>query len=382
MYLKTVKREKSLKKNSYKEGKATVYFDKEVFLNPHARLSRELSVAVVKAVGKKGMRLADPTAATGIRGIRYALETPVKDITLVDINRQAYLAARRNAKANGISCKIINDDIQHFCNVSKEHFDIIDLDPFGGVTPYVHDILRMCRDGTYFFATATDTAVLCGSKKSACIRLYDAVPMHNHLCHEGGIRILLGYIARHAAAYGFGIEPLLSVTYRTYMRVFTKLYHGSEKATAAIKNLGYAYYCQNCGLTRTSMTEFPDMLECPACGSRLIISGKMWLGRLFDENVRDKSLSNINDSGLDGENRRLISLMKEELDIPMYYHVPTITKMLGIGSVSPHEVVKWLHAHGFKASLTHIHDSSVKSDCTIEDMKRCITSISKSAMRR
>ncbi len=375
MCLKTVK--KTGKGNSYSEGKATVRHGKDVFLNPHARLSRELSVAVVKMIGKKGMMLLDPTAATGIRGIRYALETPVKDVTLVDINRHAYLGAKMNMKANKVRGRIVNDDIQHFANAADEHFDIIDLDPFGGVTPYMHDMLRMCRDDTYLFVTATDTAVLCGAKKNACVRLYDAVPMHNHLCHETGVRILLGYVARQAAAFGFGIEPLMSFTYRTYMRVFVRLHHGSENADASIKNMGYAYYCQGCGLTRHSVSEFPDMLECPSCKGRLTIAGRMWAGRLFDDKTR-KGLAGVEDLDIGGEGRRLVSLMREELDIPLYYHIPTITKMLGVGSVSPYEVMKWLEEHGFVASLTHMHGSSVKSDCSIDDIKRCLSSIRKS----
>lgn len=379
--MKTVSGKKRSNRDSYSEGRATISYDKEVFLNPHARLSRELSVAVVKAIGKKGMRLLDPTAATGIRGMRYALETPVKDITLVDINRHAFLAAKRNVNASKMHAKVINDDIQHFCNETEEHFDIIDLDPFGGVTPYVHDLLRLCRDGTYFFATSTDTAVLCGSKKNACIRLYDAVPMHNHLCHEVGIRILLGYVARQAAALGFGVEPIMSMTYRTYMRVFVRLRHGAEKAASSIRNMGYAYYCQKCGFTRTSTSEFPDMLTCPECDGMLTTAGKMWLGNLFDENIR-KGMPQIDEEGLGGDNRRLASLMREELDMPMYYHIPTVTKMLGIGSVSPYEVVKWLNGHGFKASFTHMHDSAIKSDCGIQDIKKCLAAIRKASAKK
>ena len=61
----------------YKEGKAKVYNTENAFLNPVAMASRDISVAFVKTFEVKDKAL-DATAATGIRGIRYALEAGVR----------------------------------------------------------------------------------------------------------------------------------------------------------------------------------------------------------------------------------------------------------------------------------------------------------------
>ena len=245
----------------YEEGRAKIRFIGEAFLNPEAMFSRDLSVALVNGFANRSTKILDPTAATGIRGIRYFLETKSKEVTMLDMNKNAYEAAKKNTKSNKVKAKVLNLSIQEFVNTTKSKFDVIDFDPFGSVAPNVYDLLKASSGGGYLFLTATDTAVLCGAQERACRKIYDANPMHNELCHEVGIRILIGYVARAAMQFNYGIEVILAVSYAHYMRVFLKLRYGEESSHDSIKELGYAYHCNKCGFNSTEKGFFPFQLH-------------------------------------------------------------------------------------------------------------------------
>jgi tRNA (guanine26-N2/guanine27-N2)-dimethyltransferase len=83
--------------------------------------------------------------------------------------------------------------------------------------------MKIAGNGTELMVTATDTAVLCGADREACMRLYDSRPIHNELCHESGMRTMVGYIARTAAQFNFGIKVALSFSYMHYIRAFVRL---------------------------------------------------------------------------------------------------------------------------------------------------------------
>lgn len=78
--------------------KAERIYDAPVFYNPVMSLNRDISVLAVKVLGPK--RVLDALSATGIRGIRYALETPAEEVWLNDISEEAYGLMKKNASLN------------------------------------------------------------------------------------------------------------------------------------------------------------------------------------------------------------------------------------------------------------------------------------------
>ncbi len=217
----------------YKEGSAMILRHENAFLNPKGRASREISLGIAKLIYKGG-EILDATAATGIRGIEYSAQLGAK-VTMLEINKTVYEELNENLKynyENGVikkeNVQALNESFQRFANTTEKKFEIIDIDPFGGAAPYVYDAMKLVSDSSYLFVTATDVAVLCGAHRNACLKLYGAVPMHNEFCHEVGIRILLGYIAKIAAQFNYGIVPVISLYYAHYMRVFVRLEHGAK----------------------------------------------------------------------------------------------------------------------------------------------------------
>jgi len=363
----------------YKEGKAIIKYTGKSFLNPNAVLSRDISVAFVSAFAKRNTKILDSTAATGIRGIRYYLESPSKSVTFLEMNKGAFSSLKRNITYNKVKLKASNESIQEYANSTEVKFDIIDLDPFGGVSPYVHDLMKISKDGTILMITATDGAVLCGADFKACMKNYDARPMHNELCHEVGMRILIGYVARVAAQFNFGIEVLASFDYMHYMRIFVMLRHGANKVEGSIRKVGYVNYCSNCLNRGIEFSAIPYTNKCSICGSRVDISGKAWLGGISDRGTIYSMLEAMQKGSkmFDSKSIDMAMRLSKELDIPLYYSIPALTKKMKIGAVSPERLMEKLRKKGFLASRTHMENHAIKTTAGIKTLKSCILAVSK-----
>ncbi len=354
----------------YKEGRAAIRQGK-AFLNPKAKMLRDLSIALLNSTANKNSKILDATSGTGIRAIRYFLETKAKEITILDMNKDAYNSTKLNIKENKVKANALNESLQEFANKEKHQFDFIDVDPFGGLSPYIYDIMKMSRNGTILMLTATDTAVLCGAHESACIRIYGSKPMHNELCHETGIRILVNYVLGIAAQFNYGIEVLFSISYAHYMRIFIRLKYGSANSLASIKNTGYAYYCASCGFRKTEKRLLPKNTMCNCCKSEMMISGRMWLGSLYNANITAKMLAYFK-KHYDETETSALEMIKNEADIPLFYSIPKTTRMMHTVSISPTEVISRLKELGYTATRTHFDYDSVKTNADINIIKNCI----------
>ncbi len=346
-----------------REGAATLKVGNGVFYNPRMSKLRDISVIFLKASGLRKARLLDTTAATGVRGIRYKLESRVGEVTMLDINDSAYRNARSNARLNRISARVMGKSLQEFAGSAHEAFDIIDIDPFGSPAPMVHDALKVSHNGTLLMVTATDTATLCGAEASACLRIYGSKPIHNELCHESSVRILLSFIAREAAQFNFGIVPLLSIADMHYVRVFLSLERGAKAAAESADTSGFLSYCDRChnfsfkkGIAAIAGT------KCGNCKAKMRVYGPMWLGDTRDKALVSKMLK-ISGS-YPRESRGLLETINGELDIPFFYSIPKMTSRLGLGSISPDLVAKAL-GKTHSVSRTHFEKDSLKTTASV-----------------
>ena len=356
------------------EGKARVQFEQGVFFNPKMKQLRDISVAFLNSVDVGEGKVVDATAASGVRGIRYYLETKCNDVTFVDIDPNACAAIRKNMKMSKAKGRVVSQSFQDFANTCDEKFDVVDIDPFGTPTPFVYDALKLCKSGTVLMVTATDTAVLCGAQRLACTKMYASVPLHNELCHEAGLRILINYVLRNAAQYDFGIEVLLSIADMHYMRVFIKLDRGAKKAFESIKEVGFADYCNDCRSFKVAKGLAPgDLGKCDYCHAQLERAGPMWLGKLREESVI-KSIAMDRDGVLDDYGARLVGRIDSELDVPFFYSVPKLTRYLKIGSVSAEDVIREL-AKSHKVTHTVFDSFGFKTDANISQVIKAVKKV-------
>ncbi|MDE1823958.1 MAG: methyltransferase [Candidatus Micrarchaeota archaeon] len=357
--------------DSIKEGKASINAGNGVFFNPKMKKLRDMSVLFVKALNKKQpASFLDCTAATGVRAIRYAKEAGIRNITTIDMNKDAYKSMRKNLSANNVKAKALNMSIQEYANTTTEKFDIIDLDPFGTPSPHVFDVMKISKDGTALMITATDTAVLCGAHEAACMKTYGSKPMHNELCKESGIRILLNFISRNAAVFNFGAEPLLSISDMHYMRVFVRLSAGAKEALASIKENGFACFCGSCRNFSLSKGIAPKLSpKCANCSKAMEPYGPMWLGKLQSKEMIGKMLKLVNDPY---EGEKELRMMQGELDMPFFYSIPRMTKSLHMSSVSPEAVRMRLEKMGIAATRTQFDKDALKTTGTVSEVIKAI----------
>lgn len=360
----------------YKEGSASIKYTKDSFLNPEGRVSRDISAAFVSALAEKNSSILDSTSATGIRGIRYYLEGASGKVTFLEMNKNSFSSTKKNVIFNKVKGTVLNKSIQEFANTTRDRFDFIDLDPFGGVTPYVYDLMKISRGGTYLMVTATDTAVLCGADHKACVRLYDARPMHNELCQEVALRLLIGYITRIAAQFNLGVDVKFSFSHLHYMRVFVRLVHGTAAASNSVRELGYAYYCNGCLYRSVHKSTLPEVGKCKVCGGVLETAGKIWLGDLYQKSTVElmaaKMENGVSTGRFDVKSLEFFNRLASEFDYPLFYSISRLTKKMAIGAVSPNLVIGRLVKRGYNASKTHLGKNAIKTDAELEVIKRCI----------
>ena len=355
-----------------REGSATLKIGDGVFYNPKMSKLRDVSVIFLRAMGLKRAKLLDATAATGIRGIRYCLESGIADTTMLDINPKAYRNARSNARLNKIKAHVIGESLQEFAGSSHDAFDVIDIDPFGSPAPMVHDALKLSKDGTLMMITATDTATLCGAEGPACLRIYGSMPMHNELCHESSVRILLSFVAREAAQFNFGIEPLLSIADMHYVRVFLRLRRGAAQATESVKASGFAACCSRCHAFAFKKGIAQSVLEkCVNCGAEMRAYGPMWLGNLKDQGT---VVGMLKESRAYPETSAdFVRGLSDELDIQFFYSVSKITSYLKTGSVPMQQVIDALGKR-HRVSRTQFDNYSLKTDASLREVIKAVKS--------
>jgi len=354
--------------------KAGRIYDAPVFYNPLMALNRDISVLVLRVL--KPEKALDALSATGIRGIRYLLETPVKEVWLNDISREAFELMVKNLSLNlgsprealsdgrvafrGEKTAFANlDDANRLMAEKFRYFDFLDLDPFGSPVEFLDTALRSVKRRGVLALTATDTGVLCGAYKHACLRKYLAEPIRGELCHEAGLRILIGTAVRYAAKYDLGVEVLLAYYRDHYFRAFLKLSSGARKADRSLARLGYLWQERNGRFTY----EEGFLPEKPGA------AGPMWLGPLKDEGFSKELDNELKE--FEPAHKKTVEFTRtliEELDVPFHYDTHALARRNGLEVRKVSVVIERLRERGYSATRTHFSPTAIKTDAPFEEV--------------
>jgi len=380
-----------------KEGSVRVRTAEGAFYNPHMEFSRDISSLAVAALdgmlpdGER-LRICDGMSATGVRGIRYALENKnVEAVTFVDMDKAACELVEANAKSNGLQdfaafsgpqFRVVEDDINHHLYRGGEKFNFVELDPFGSPVPFIRSALLNLRASKHGFlsATATDTAVLCGAHQKACLINYQAKPLHTFFCHEAAVRILAGHIVRVAAPLHIGIRPLMLLSKRHYVKGIFEAKKSASAALDSMNNLGYVSFCPKCLTVKTMNKPFLSPV-CAECGAGAdgstapIWGGPMWLGELHDSGVIDRMRKANSERQYKNrvEIANMLMLMKGEIGMPAFYY--------DVHSVADHfkrmpkpfdRIVSELQDKGFAVARTHFNELALKTDAPASTVRDAV----------
>jgi len=345
-----------------------------VFYNPVMEMNRDFAVLALQAypaeVGKE-LSVCEPLAGCGVRGVRFAVEVEsVKRVVLNDINPKAFKLIKFNVEENKLKEKVTVQNIDAnllFSNYAapRKRFDYIDVDPFGSPAPYMENSVRALKSGGLLALTSTDLAPLCGVHPKACIRKYGAKPLRTEYCHELAVRILLGSLAKAAAKHDVGIQPVFSYYADHYIRTYTRIFHGAQKADKSLKEMGYIYHCFRCLHRETIKGIFNlEKRKCPECGNKMEVAGPLWIGKTTHKEYCKKLLEELEKMKFKNEKRmrKILNLILGEIDgPPTYFDVGEISDKFGCLTPSPKKAVEKLREEGFFATLTHFKSTGIRT---------------------
>ncbi|MDT7861102.1 MAG: tRNA (guanine(26)-N(2))-dimethyltransferase [Saccharolobus sp.] len=343
-----------------------------VFYNPKMIFNRDLSVIVVSVVKPKV--IVDALSATGVRGIRYYIESwKSEELILNDKNPEAIKLIQLNLKYNNIEeAKVYNRDANSLLYEIKA--DYVDIDPFGSPAPFIlSSISSIIRNGIAAF-TATDLSPLEGSFKLSCRRKYDAINFKLSSSKEIGIRILIGKIIREAAILEKTVYPLFLFYADYYYRLFLKVDKGAKKADKnIINNLKYFGECPKCGYQQFLQDNCKTL--CPKCGTEMIIVGPLYSGPLIDSEFIRLLIEAYEKftyiSTFDRVKKLLNLISNESKYTSVYYKLDKLASKLKLPKLP--SIANVLECLG-QASRTHFDPKGIKTDKEYEEIIKCLKS--------
>lgn len=377
-----------------REGSVTIIIPKlevksptkaPVFYNPKMELNRDISVIFLQSFQKKLSReltVCEPLTGCGVRGARFASEvTGLKKIVINDINPKASTLAKLNVKKFKEIVEVHNKDANMLLtefSTPNQRFDYIDIDPFGSPVPYILYTLKALRKDGVLAATATDMAPLCGVHSKACFRHYGAKPLRTEYCHELAIRILYGFIAVTAARIDLAVKPLLCHSTDHYIRIYTQIFRGAEKADESLSKLGYVYHCFKCLNRKVDFETFPNKkMNCENCKAPMDFAGPLWLGELHDMEIVKEVIKEVSHRKKLGQKRRVEKILQKILGEikapPTYYVLNHFCDFLNVQTPPYLEVLRKIHTLGYRVIQTHFNPQGIKTDIPLERFRSIFT---------
>ncbi len=306
-----------------------------VFYNREMVFNRDSTIFLLHNIRVKNA--LDALAATGVRGLRIAREIGMS-VTINDSNPDAYRIIKMNVEMNDVDAEIVNRDANSL--MAERRFDYVDIDPFGTPVPFIDMSLRCAR---IIGISATDTATLSGRKKKIETRYLAKIDrmMGNH---EIGIRVLLGYIARMAARFDLGIEPILSFWWKHSYRVYVRLRKGMKYARKSLETV--------------KMTE---------------LGGPLWVGDIHDlDFLRNAKIPDLPSGKVF---KKYLELWKNEKFF-LYYDISKICSELRVSQPPIEEIIEELKNMGFEVYRTHFSPQGVRTDAPKGEIERVILNLS------
>lgn len=364
------------------EGKVSILITPKVFYNKLARFSRSLGVPIVineaRSIGKQ-LVIADALAASGIRGLRYYVESEVIDrVFFNDRSKDACEAIIKNIRLNKCdNCEVYKFDANLFLNLFGESFyDLVEIDPFGTPSPFFDSAIISVKNRGVAAFTATDLTALCGIYPKSGFRKYGVLVQRTFFCHEIALRILIYNVLLAAGRHMRIIHPILSHFTEQYARIYVRVEKGKLKYP--FENVGFILYDSK-NIRTINLLDYSKKIS--RFNGTLI--GPLWVGPLHDykfvENILEKEYFNMIGELRDiSRAKKLFKLFLEECNMPPYYYdIHKLSKKLKIPSPPLSRIVGEIVSRGFKATRTHFSGHGLKSDIPLEKFLDVLSDLGK-----
>ena len=305
-------------------------------------VDRDVAVAFARAALPAGAAAAgwEATPATGIRGLRLLAESErFASFLFTESHPAAFAVLARNV-AGIVGARARAADGRR--PPEEAPFDYVDLDPYGSPIPFVPGAIAAVRPGGHLAVTATDMPVLGGAQPSACRRRYGATPVRGRLGPEGGLRILLAYLARAARDSDRHIVPELAYVRGHYVRAYVRVEPGTPAPPVA--------------------TLEPAAWTGPPLGDGGPF-GPMWTGPLGAPPIV-RRLAVPSTAAAPAETGRFLGRLRDDVGVnaAFYYEPNEIAARLGLSNPpSIDDLLAAIRESGLPAERTHVRPEGIRT---------------------
>ena len=103
--------------------------------------------------------------------------------------------------------------------------------------------LQKLNKNGFLAVTATDTASITGSSKTASMRRYGSHIFNCENKKELSLRVLATHIIKQAAKLDLKLTPIISYTVKHYARIYFKSEPGKKKVDKHLEKINSFYFC-------------------------------------------------------------------------------------------------------------------------------------------
>ena len=343
----------------------------DLFYNPEMEINRDIISTTIGVLKIKNM--CDGHSASGIKGIRCAMENPlIEKVFLVDYSEKCFKVIEKNIEINGIGnkCEAVKEDINKF--IMDKKFDFIEIDPFGSPVPHLYYVLESISMSKkkYFSITATDVQVLCGPETEACERTYGVKRLRNECVHEWGLRTLITKVQKTFAEKNIVVIPLLSLSHKHYLKIIFKTEKDAKKTSQLLKTHKILMYCEKC--KNRKYIEIGETKKCDICGNGdTIIRGPFYSGLIHDSEFVDELIKEIEKRNYKNKDEELkfLNRIKNENFEGICYDIHNIFKG---GEIPKTEVIfEKMKNENFKFAITQYNENwIIRSNAPFDKIRK------------
>ncbi|MEM2121221.1 MAG: hypothetical protein QXU20_01000 [Candidatus Woesearchaeota archaeon] len=361
-----------------------------VFYNPLMRINRDFSVLLLKAINEfydKELNVLELMAASGIRALRFALQTRIKSLEVNDISKECYETIIKNFEMNSIPKEKMDKIRFHNLEANSlllksSSFDYIQIDPFDNLYKFIDLSLRRIKRGGILGLTTTDTATLSGTYKETCIRRYCSKPLVEDFKHEFGLRIIIKDLQTIASKKDIFLKPILCYYYKHHYGLFFSVEKSKKKSNSVFEKHNYLLYCKKCSNRKITDYVFSDNVlfntnVCDFCSSKLDFYGSFYSGFLCDQELLSKInivSEKMKEEIIDKETKKILALLIEEnrINVPFTFNTHLLAKKHKLNLIPLEKIIRNLKENGFEASRTHFEGNSLRTNAELKDVLKAM----------
>lgn len=366
------------------------------FFREAGRASRDLAVlaAAEHGASKGSLRVLDACAGSGSRGLRYFFDAGANEVLCNDAQEGSEETILRNFELNADRARgdradgrfraSRNDALRlfHELHLERDFYDVVDIDTFSFNPTVIAGALHCVKHDGLLYVTMTDGMAAGGRVPVRTLERFGMWTAPHPGVNEAGLRYLIGFAMREAAAQNLMARPVFSLfaPHGPVFRAMIKLSKVDQDTTPRPSDFLAMYaHCQDCadgGVLRWE--ELGCAPPCRTCGGvRHTVTGPLYTGPLHDsaalESMRGRSAA----LGWEDTTALLDKLVEEaapELP-PFYFTTADVSRAIGASPPPMRKVISELQRRGFSAARSHVERDAIKTNASFRDITSAAGSV-------